>query len=47
MAQKEKKKKGIFDGIRKPTAPPSKRHDSDKRKKDAKPKHKKPIESDE
>ena len=40
---KKKKDKTIFDGIRKPTAPPSKRHKSDK---DKPPKHKKPIDSD-
>lgn len=35
---KKKKEKGIFEGVRKPTAPPSQRHNTDKRKR--KPKHK-------
>lgn len=44
---KKKKEKTIFDGIRKPVAPPMQRHDTSKRKKSEKPKHKKPIENDE
>ena len=39
---KKKKEKSIYEGIRKPTAPPSQRHETDKRKK--KPKHKEKID---
>jgi hypothetical protein len=37
---KKKKEKGIFDGVRKPTPPPSKRYKTDKNKPDRKKKHK-------
>ena len=38
--KKKKKEKGIFDGIRKPLAPPSKKHKTRKGGLDRKKKHK-------
>jgi hypothetical protein len=44
---KKKKEKGIFDGIRKPTAPPSQRMKTRKRELDRKKKHKGKDEKEE